>query len=130
MELREIRTKFDRVFCYENANRILDECEIYHQTDDGMDTIFDTWSTEKSTPIWNGKSLFEILASHPNYVPEKGYIVFSNSYDRPIDISTVKYVLNTLIDSAFRALEAYFIPPYSYEECRNSVIKIDSIPFF
>lgn len=127
MTLQEIRKQFNTEDCYSKAWQILDDCEVYHQTDDGMDRVFDAWREAKSTPIWDGKSLFEILANHPNYIPEKGYIVFSNQYKRPIDFDTVNYIINTMYERCMNILEVIKIGAYSYRELISILDRLYSI---
>lgn len=105
---------FNEAECQKNCNDVLDLCEMYHQTDYGMGVISRAWAKAKTTPVWDGKSLFDILSSHPNYVPEKGYIVFSNQYNRPIDFYVVDDVLAFYLNHYSDIVPELKLEPYGY----------------
>lgn len=65
-------------------SKMIDLLEEYDYTweDDALDTILDTWITNKGP-------LIELFKKHPNYVEGKFMIAFDTNYDREIDISVV-----------------------------------------
>ena len=111
----------------------LEICEIYHPTDEGMNAIIDEWMEQKGREdVWEGNSLIDILSKHPDYVPEKGYIVKKNEYDRGVDEKIIREVLCTLIyalesPASSNLIKAIEIKPWSYTEVRRIVDKYESI---
>ena len=80
-----------------NLYSTLELCEIYHPTDEGLNAVYDKWAKEKGEgDVWEGNSVLDILSKHPDYVPEKGYIVKKNEYDRGIDIVVIMDVLSKI----------------------------------
>ena len=90
--------RIDRKDILKNMRKTLDICDIYHPTDMGLDKILDKWADAKGkTDIWEGNSVLDILSKHPDYVPEKGYIVKKNKYDRGVNFEVINEVMNDII---------------------------------
>lgn len=100
-----------------NMKGTLDFCEIYHPTENGLNTIYNEWARNKGEAnIWNGMSVLDILAKHPHYVPEKGYIVKKAEYDRFVDFNVINDVMDNIICAASLLMEEVQVEPFSYEE--------------
>lgn len=110
----------------------LELCEIYHPTDKGIDAVLDNWKEKKGrADVWNGNSVLDVLSKHPDYVPEKGYIVKKNEYDRGVDSKVIVDVLSQ-IEYATHYPTSYIlkpveIRPWSYMECSNIVDRMERI---
>jgi len=105
-----------------NMHGTLDLCDIYHPTENGLQTIYDEWSRNKGrADVWNGMSVLDIISKHPDYVPEKGYIVKKAEYDRPVDFNIITKVLNNILSAAYLLLEEVTLKPFSYNEVYNYV---------
>ena len=111
----------------------LEICDIYHPTDKGLNTILDKWEAEKGrADICKGNSVLDLLSKHPDYVPEKGYIVKKNEYDRGVDINVITDVLNHIDYIVRNPIEAGLIDeieirPWSYRECKLYKEKLNDI---
>ena len=111
----------------------LDICQIYHPTDKGINTILDKWENAKGrTDICKGNSVLDLLSKHPDYVPEKGYIVKKNEYDRGVDVvvindvlELIKYITRNPINSGL--LNEVVVRPFSYRECRTYKDRLNEI---
>ena len=116
----EIKAALNLDEMMQNGYDILNECEIYNPQPEGMKKIEQVWLDAKlNTETWGNMSLFEILSKHPNYVPEKGYIVFSNDWQRPIDIKTINDVINDIYLSLRNVLVPFRVGIYDYITLRN-----------
>ena len=117
----------------EEMYNTLNLCEIYHPTDKGLNTILDEWAAQKGeSDVWEGNSILDILSKHPDYVPEKGYIVKSNEYDRGIDFTTISDVMSNLIYAVSNPATSGIIKqvklrPWTYMECRSNRNFLSSI---
>lgn len=115
-----------------NIYETLELCEIYHPTDEGIKAVLDNWAEKKGrADVWNGNSVLDVLSKHPDYVPEKGYIVKKNEYDRGVDGKVIVDVLGqieyaTLYPTSY-ILEPVEIRPWSYMECSNIVDRMERI---
>ena len=111
----------------------LEICQIYHPTDEGMNAIIDEWSEQKGcADVWEGNSVLDILSYHPDYVPEKGYIVKKNEYDRGVDISVITDVFANLDYTLMYPenngiIKEVDIRPWSYAECMQYKVKLNRI---
>ena len=116
-------TQIDREMIMKEMYDTLDICDIYHPTDEGMNAIYDEWAKQKGTAdAWKGNSVLDILSKHPDYVPEKGYIVKKNEYDRGIDISVITEVLDNIISTLAYPENSDILTeiktkPFTYDEC-------------
>jgi len=115
-----------------NIYETLELCEIYHPTDKGIKAVLDNWAEKKGrADVWNGNSILDILSKHPDYVPEKGYIVKKNEYDRGVDGRVIKDVLAQIeyavsYPTAY-VLKAVEIKPWSYRECSDICHKLQLV---
>ena len=115
-----------------NIYETLELCEIYHPTDKGIDAVLDNWKEKKGrADVWNGNSVLDVLSKHPDYVPEKGYIVKKNEYDRGVDSKVITNVLGQ-IEYAVSHPTSYIlkpveIRPWTYMECSLIVNKLERI---
>lgn len=115
-----------------NIYETLELCEIYHPTDKGIGAVLDNWKEKKGrADVWNGNSVLDVLSKHPDYVPEKGYIVKKNEYDRGVDSKVIVNVLGQ-IEYATNHPTSYIlkpveIRPWSYMECSNIVDRMERI---
>lgn len=118
MERREeIKEALNLEEMMQNGYNILNSCEIYTPRAEGMNKIERVWLESKLyTPIWDNMSLFEILSKHPNYVPEKGYIAFSNDWNRPVDIKVIREVIGDIHYNSDYILEPIKVGIYTYRE--------------
>ena len=106
----------------------LNLCDIYHPTDYGMNAIYREWAKQKGeSPIWNGHSLLDILSKHPDYVPEKGYIVKKAEYDRPVDFGVTKEVIYDIYSNSPLLREEVNLYPFSYREICASIIRLSEV---
>ena len=110
---------------FSKMNATLNLCDMYHQTDEGLTTIYNEWSRNKGgEAVWDGMSVLDILSKHPDYVPEKGYIVKKAEYDRSIDFPVINEILGDIRDSAAPyLLRKVELKPFSYSEIFASVQK-------
>ena len=135
--------KIDRADIIKNIYTTLDICDIYHATDEGLNTVLDKWAEEKGrSDVWEGNSVIDILSKHPDYIPEKGYIVKKNEYDRGIDSEVVRDVMRTVISALYYPTSSGIvkevpIKPWSYSEVEMYRDKLNSVlsiirrdPFF
>ena len=99
----------------------LNLCDIYHPTDTGMEAIYDEWARNNGTAeIWNGMSLLDILSKHPDYVPEKGYIVKKAEYDRPVNFELINEILHDIREASGEIIrEEVKLEPFSLFEVEN-----------
>ena len=106
-----------------NMYSTLQLCEIYHPTDAGLNAVYDKWAEAKGkTDIWEGNSVLDILSKHPDYVPEKGYIVKRNEYDRGIDYAVISEVMSDLEyvlahPTSNNIVSKINIRPWEWREC-------------
>ena len=106
----------------------LNLCDMYHPTDKGMDIIYKEWEKNKGTAdVWNGMSVLDILSKHPHYVPEKGYIVKKDEYDRPIDFNTIYNVLDNVRCWATLLRKEVVDTPFSYTETKSIAKRYENI---
>ena len=106
----------------------LNLCAIYHPTDNGMEVIYDEWAENKgNTGVWNGMSVLDIISKHPDYVPEKGYIVKKAEYDRTIDFEIIREVLCDILDVAYMVRKEVELKPFTYMEMHQLFRQYDSI---
>lgn len=106
---------------------VLESCDIYSPTQYGMEKIWDTYVNAKSTPIWNGKSVFDILAQDPDYIPEKGYIVKSSKFHRSVDWNVLGEVLDNYMGASYRLLEKATVSGYEYPEAERYYDRLNSL---
>lgn len=101
-----------------NMYGTLDLCDMYHATEEGLQSIYNEWAKNKGMGnAWNGMSVLDIISKHPDYVADKGYIVKKAEYDRPIDFNTILNVLNDIrISASNNILEKVIFKPFSYKE--------------
>lgn len=136
-------TQIDRDDVLKNMYKTLEICDIYHPTDYGMNAILDRWEDEKGTAdVWEGNSVIDILSKHPDYVPEKGYIVKKKEYDRGVDPDVIMDVLDSLIAALCYPVGNCLVDevklyPFTYKEVcdymgklRNIIVTLDSDAFF
>lgn len=120
MTREEILNGLDLKEMMDKSYEVLNFCNIYDPREVGMKAIEEEWLKAKLyTDVWNGKSLFEILASHPNYVKEKGYVVFSNEYERPIDKAVFNDVMIKMCNMGYEMLKEVKLGAFTYKEARN-----------
>lgn len=112
----------------------LNLCQIYSPTDEGMETIWQEYTQNKGrTPVWGGRSVLDILSQHPDYVPEKGYIVKKAEYERTVDFSVILDVINAIKDYvAYNAQYDFYekaeLPyPWTYREIKNNLTELRSL---
>lgn len=111
-----------------NMKGTLDLCDIYHPTENGLNTIYNEWARNKGeADVWNGMSVLDILAKHPHYIADKGYIVKKAEYDRFVDFNIIKEVLNYIMGSAYLILEEVKTKPFSYYEAKTNAIQYQSL---
>lgn len=134
---KEIKAALNLDEMMKNGNDILDSCHIYNQTDFGMKKIEQAWLDAKlNTETWGNMSLFEVLSKHPNYVPDKGYIAFSNDWNRPVDkktilsvISDLRYAASTLRKEVVFPGNRYYIDIYKSVRRLNEIADtLDFLP--
>ena len=126
-------TQIDREQMIEEMYETLEICDIYHPTDNGLNTILDEWEKQKGkSDIWNGMSALDVLSQHPDYVPEKGYIVKKNEYDRGINKSVIEDVLSNIEHitenpSNYDLLEEVEVRPWGFNEMLGYIEKLTLI---
>ena len=131
--VHEAIEKIDRQNIIDEIYDTLNLCEIYHPTDEGIDAVLDLWAENKGkADVWNGNSVLDILSKHPDYVPEKGYIVKRNEYDRGIDFNVIENVLYNIRYAAQRPFEFGIIKPteikpWSASEIEGYMSKLKAI---
>lgn len=109
---------------------ILNFCDIYNPTEDGMETIWEEYINAKgNTPVWGGMSLIDILSKDPDYVPEKGYIVKRNSYTRGIIWDVVEDVLYRIKENVDLCYDEVVLKSHPYKEVRNSIERLDNLAY-
>lgn len=109
---------------------ILNFCEIYNPTEQGMEKIWKEYVLNKGNKsICRGMSIIDILSKHPDYIPEKGYIVKRNEYDREIDYDTIDDVLRYICCASEKLMEEVNIFPWSYKEIKDIYNKLDNIEY-
>ena len=111
-----------------NMYNTLDLCDMYHATEEGLQTIYNEWANNKGrADIWNGMSVLDIISKHPDYIADKGYIVKKAEYDRPIDFNVIVHVLDNIRDYAFLLREEVKLEPFSYKEMYCNFANYNSI---
>ena len=134
---KEIKAALNLGEMMRNGYDILNSCEIYDPTEYGMNKIEEKWLEAKlNTSTWGNMSLFEILSKHPNYVPDKGYIVFSNDWNRPVDKKTILSVIDDISDTSeiiakeiiFPGNRTYYMIRQSYRLLKDMFDYIETLP--
>lgn len=134
---KEIKAALNLGEMMRNGYDILNSCEIYDPTEYGMNKIEEKWLEAKlNTSTWGNMSLFEILSKHPNYVPDKGYIVFSNDWNRPVDKKTILSVIDDIFNTSeiiakeiiFPGNRTYYMIHRSYRLLNDMVNDIETLP--
>jgi len=111
----------------------LELCQIYHPTDEGLNKVINLWENNKGkADVWEGNSVLDILSKHPDYVPEKGYIVKKNEYDRGIDLRVIIDVMNeiegaTAYPESAGLIEEIKTKPWSYMEIRQIIYDLGNV---
>lgn len=110
------------------AKNILEETDEYSFTNSGINKIYSVWEDQKTEPIWDDEySVMDILSKHPNYVPEKGYVVFSNDFERPVDTDVITNVLYQIANEKFSIATEVKLGSYTYYELKNICEELKNI---
>ena len=131
--VHEAIEKIDRQNIIDEIYDTLNLCEIYHPTDKGINAVIDLWAEKKGREdVWNGNSVLDILSKHPDYVPEKGYIVKKNEYDRGIDFKVIDSVMKNICRATQLPIDCCTIKPieikpWSVSEIESYISKLSNI---